>query len=218
MRARGAQVTDIVVLVVAANDGVMPQTIEAIRHAKDAKVPIIVAINKIDLPEANPDRVKQQLSEYDLVPEEWGGTTMYVEISALKRQGLDSLMESILLQAEVMELVAAKERRAEGKIIESKIDQGRGVVATVLVERGTLSVGDSFVGGIHNGKVRALFDDRGEKVDSVGPSMPVEILGFTGVPDSGDPFQVTQNERQARQIGGKRQELKKHEEAKNVKK
>jgi translation initiation factor IF-2 len=218
MRARGAQVTDIVVLVVAANDGVMPQTIEAIRHAKDAKVPIIVAINKIDLPEANPDRVKQQLSEYDLVPEEWGGTTMYVEISALKRQGLDSLMESILLQAEVMELVAAKERRAEGKIIESKIDQGRGVVATVLVERGTLSVGDSFVGGIHNGKVRALFNDRGDKVKSVGPSMPVEILGFTGVPDSGDPFQVTENERQARQIGVKRQELKKHEEAKNVKK
>jgi translation initiation factor IF-2 len=218
MRARGAQVTDIVVLVVAANDGVMPQTIEAIRHAKDAKVPIIVAINKVDLPEANPDRVKQQLSEYDLVPEEWGGSTMYVEISALKRQGLDNLLESILLQAEVMELVAVKDRRAEGKVIESKIDQGRGVVATVLVERGTLSVGDSFVGGIHNGKVRALFDDRGEKVDSVGPSMPVEILGFTGVPDSGDPFQVTQNERQARQIGGKRQELKKHEEAKNVKK
>ena len=149
MRARGAQITDIVVLVVAANDGVMPQTLEAINHAKAAKVPIIVAINKVDLPEANPDRVRQQLSDYGLVPEPWGGTTMYVEISALKRLGLEELLDAILLQAEVMELRASRKRRAEGKIIESKIDQGRGVVATVLfVQKGVLKVGDYFVGGV----------------------------------------------------------------------
>ncbi|WP_028973528.1 translation initiation factor IF-2 [Spirochaeta cellobiosiphila] len=218
MRARGAQITDIVVLVVAANDGVMPQTIEAINHAKEAKVPLIVAINKVDLPEANPDRVKQQLSEYELIPEEWGGSTMFVEISALKRLNIDGLLESILLQSEMMELKANPERSAEGHIIESKVDQGRGVVATVLIEKGKLKIGDSFVGGIHYGKVRAMFNDRGERVKEAGPSMPIEILGFTGIPNSGDPFQVANTEKFARQIGEKRQELKKVEDAKNVKK
>ena len=194
MRARGAQITDIVVLVVAANDGVMPQTIEAINHAKEAKVPIIVAINKVDLPEANPDRVRQQLSDYGLVPEPWGGSTMYVEISALKRLGLDELLDAILLQAEVMELTASRKRRAEGKVIESKIDQGRGVVASILVQKGVLKVGDYFVGGVFPGKVRAMFDDHGKPVKEAGPSMPVEVLGFNGIPGAGDPFQVTESE------------------------
>jgi translation initiation factor IF-2 len=218
MRARGAQITDIVVLVVAANDGVMPQTLEAINHAKEAKVPIIVAINKVDLPEANPDRVRQQLSDYGLVPEPWGGTTMYVEISALKRIGLDELLDAILLQAEVMELKASRKRRAEGKVIESKIDQGRGVVATVLVQKGVLKVGDYFVGGVFPGKVRAMFDDHGNSVKEAGPSMPVEVLGFDGIPGAGDPFQVTESERDSKDFSEKRQELKKQEEAKNVKK
>lgn len=218
MRARGAQITDIVVLVVAATDGVMPQTIEAVNHAKDANVPIIVAINKIDLADANPDRVKQQLSDYELMPEDWGGNTMFVEVSALKKEGIDNLLESILLQAEILELNAAYDRNAEGKVIESRIDPGRGTVATVLIERGTLSVGDSFVAGIYPGKVRAMFDDHGRKVTKATPSMPVEIIGFDGVPKAGDPFQVTDTEKQARQIGGKRQELKRVEEAQSVKK
>jgi translation initiation factor IF-2 len=218
MRARGAQVTDIVVLVVAANDGVMPQTVEAINHAKDAKVPIIVAINKVDLPEANPDRVRQQLSEYGLVPEAWGGQTIYCEISALKKIGLDQLLEAILLQAEVLELKASCKRRAEGRIIESKIDQGRGVVASVLVQKGILRVGDYFVGGVFPGKIRALFDDRGNSIKEATPSTPVEVLGFDGIPNSGDPFQVTASEREAKEFAEKRQELHKVEVARNVKK
>ncbi len=218
MRARGAQITDIVVRVVAANDGVMPQTVEAINHAKAADVPIIVAINKIDLVDANPDRVKQQLSDYGLMPEGWGGTTMFVEVSALKKEGIENLLESILLQSEILELNAAYDRNAEGKVIESRIDPGRGTVATVLIERGTLSVGDSFVAGIFAGKVRAMFNDRGRKVDSATPSMPVEIVGFDGVPDAGDPFQVTDTEKHARQVGSKRQELKRVEVAQSVKK
>ncbi len=218
MRARGAQITDIVILVVAANDGVMPQTREAIDHAKDAKVPIIVAINKVDLPEANVDRVKQQLSELDLIPDDWGGQTPMVEVSALQKLGIEDLLESVLLQAELLELKANFARRAEGKVIESRIDPGRGTVASVLIERGTLRIGDSFVAGIFPGKVRAMFDDRGNRVEEAGPSMPVEILGFDGVPDSGDPFQVTEDEKSARQVGAKRQELKRVEEAKNVKK
>ncbi len=218
MRSRGAQLTDIVVLIVAANDGVMPQTKEALDHAKDAGVPIIVAINKIDLPDANPDRVKQQLSEYELVPEDWGGKTQFVEISALKGEGIDNLLDVIGLEAEMLELKANYDCRAEGKIIESKVDQGRGVVSTVLVEKGTLRVGDSFVAGVYAGKIRALFNDRGEKVNEAPPSMPVEILGLNGVPSAGDPFQVTASDRKARQIADKRQELKKVEEARNVKK
>ncbi|WP_460056093.1 translation initiation factor IF-2 [Spirochaeta dissipatitropha] len=218
MRARGAQVTDIVILVVAANDGVMPQTREAIDHAKAAGVPIIVAINKIDLPEANPDRVKQQLSDLDLMPEEWGGSTLYAEISALKGEGIEALLDTVFLQAEVLELKANFTTNAEGHVIESKVDPGRGTVSTVLIERGTLSIGDSFVAGVFHGKVRAMFNDLGEKVKEATPSMPVEILGFTGIPNAGDPFHATDTEKFARQIGSKRQELRKVEEARNVKK
>lgn len=218
MRARGAQVTDIVVLVVAADDGVMPQTIEALNHAKEAKVPIIVAINKIDKPEANPDRVKTQLSELGLMPEDWGGQTMYVEISALKKQGIDKLIDAILLQAEILELKANYDCRAEGKVLESRIDHGRGVVSTVIVQRGTLKVGDSFVAGIWPGKVRALFNDRGERIEDATPSMPVEVLGFEGIPNAGDPLQVVEDEKTARAISMKRQELKRFEDAKNLKK
>jgi len=218
MRARGAQITDIVILVVAANDGVMPQTIEAINHAKEAKVPIVVAVNKIDLPESNIERVKQQLSEYGLMPEEWGGQTLFCEVSALKKQGISELLETIALQAEILELRANYDCAAEGKVIESRIDPGRGTVASVLIQRGTLHIGDSYVSGIFPGKVRAMFNDRGDRIESAPPSTPVEVLGFTGIPDAGDPFQVTETERVARQIGDKRQELKKVEEAKNVKK
>ncbi|MFW5683822.1 MAG: translation initiation factor IF-2 [Spirochaetota bacterium] len=218
MRARGAQVTDIVILVVAANDGVMPQTREAIDHARAAKVPIIVAVNKVDLPDANPDRVKQQLSDLDLMPEDWGGSTLFVEVSALKGTGIDDLLETILLQSELLELKANFKRDAEGTIIESRIDPGRGTVSTVLIQRGTLKIGDSFVAGVYPGKVRSMFNDRGERVTEAGPAMPVEILGFTGIPQAGDPFQVTENEKVARQVGDKRQELRKVEEARNVKK
>jgi len=218
MRARGAAVTDIVVLVVAADDGVMPQTIEAINHAKDAKVPIIVAINKIDKPEANPDKVKNRLSELDLMPEDWGGKTMYVEISALKKQGIDDLLEAILLQAEILELKANYDCNAEGKVIESKIDHGRGVVATIIVQRGILHEGDPYVAGIYAGHVRAIFNDRGERVPEASPSMPVEILGLDEMPNAGDPFQVTDSEKLARQISDKRRELKRFEVAQNLKK
>ena len=218
MRARGAKVTDIVVLVVAADDGVMPQTVEAINHAKDANVPIIVAVNKIDKPEANPDRVKTQLSELGLTPEEWGGQTQYVAISALKKEGIDDLLDAILLQAEILELKANYTCRAEGKVIESRIDHGRGVVCTVIVERGTLRVGDPFVGGIYSGHVKAIFNDRGVKIPEATPSTPVEIMGFEGMPNAGDPFQVTESERDARDISAKRQELKRFEDSKAVKK
>lgn len=207
MRARGAQVTDIVVLVVAANDGVMPQTREAIDHAKAAKVPIIVAINKCDLPEANTDRVMQQLSDLGLMPEEWGGTTLYCKISALKKQGIEDLLDTILLQAEMLELKANPNCRAQGKILESRIDQGRGTVATVIVEKGTLKQGDYYVAGIYSGRVRAMFDDKGKKIQKAGPSDPVEIIGLSNIPSAGDPFQVTEDEKQARSIAAKRQEL-----------
>ena len=218
MRARGAEVTDIVVLVVAADDGVMPQTIEALNHAKDAKVPIIVAINKIDKPEANPDKIKTRLSELGLTPEEWGGETIYVPISALQKQGIDDLLDAILLQAEVLELAANYECRAEGKVVESKIDHGRGIVATIIVQRGTLRTGDPYVAGVYSGRVRAIFNDKGEKIDEATPSMPVEILGLEGMPNAGDPFHVTESERIARQVSAKRQELKRFEDSRNVKK
>jgi translation initiation factor IF-2 len=218
MRARGAQVTDIVVLVVAADDGVMPQTIEALNHAKEADVPIIVAINKIDKPEANPDRVKSQLSDLGLMPEDWGGQTIFVQVSALKKEGIDKLIDAILLQAEILDLRANYNRSAEGKILESKIDHGRGIVATVIVENGSLRIGDSFVAGIWPGKVRALFSDKGEKLDEATPSMPIEVLGFEGIPNAGDPLQVVDDERTARGISNKRQELKRFEDAKNIKK
>ncbi len=218
MRARGAQITDIVVLVVAADDGVMPQTTEAINHAKDAKVPIIVAVNKIDKPDANPERVMTQLSELGLTPEAWGGETQYVNISALKREGIDDLLDAILIQAEMLELKAQYDCRAEGKVIESRIDQGRGVVATVVVERGTLHTGDPFVAGVYSGRVRAIFNDRGQKIKEASPSMPVEVLGIESMPNAGDPFQVTETEKDARAFAAKRQELKRFEDAKAVKK
>ena len=218
MRARGAQVTDIVVLVVAANDGVMPQTIEAIDHAKAAKVPIIVAVNKIDLHDANIDRVKQQLSDHGLMPEDWGGDTLFCELSALKNIGIDELLDTILLQAEMLELTANPNVRAEGKIIESRIDPGRGTVASIIIERGTLRIGDNFVAGIYPGKVRAMTDDHGQRILEAGPATPVEITGLSDIPGAGDPFQVTENDKQARQVGSKRQELERLGQAKNVKK
>lgn len=218
MRARGAQITDIVVLVVAADDGVMPQTLEAINHAKDAKVPIIVAVNKVDKPEANPERVKTQLSELGLTPEEWGGDTQYVHISALKKEGIDDLLDAILLQAEMLELKSPWDCRAEGKILESRVDQGRGVVATVVVQKGTLKQGDPYVAGIYSGRVRAMFDDKGKRIQEAGPSTPIEVLGMEEMPNAGDPFQVTESEKEARAISSKRQELKRFEAAKAVKK
>ena len=218
MRARGAQLTDIVILVVAANDGVMPQTREAIDHAKAANVPIVVAINKIDLPEAKPERVMQQLSDLGLMPEEWGGQTLFCQISALKKIGIEELLDTVLLQAEMLELKAAVNCRAEGKVLESRVDQGRGIVATVLIERGTLRQGDYYVAGIYAGRVRAMFDDTGEKIEEAGPSTPVEIIGLSDIPGAGDPFQVTEDERQARQVGAKRQELERLGESRNVKK
>ena len=218
MRARGAQITDIVVLVVAADDGVMPQTLEAINHAKDAKVPIIVAVNKCDKPDAKPENVMTQLANLDLTPEEWGGETQFVNISALKHQGIDELLDAILIQAEVLELKAQYDCRAEGKVIESRTDQGRGVVASIVIERGTLHVGDPLVAGIYSGRVRAIFDDHGNKVQEAGPSMPVEVLGLENMPNAGDPIQVTESEKDARAFAAKRQELKRFEAAKAVKK
>jgi translation initiation factor IF-2 len=218
MRARGAQVTDLVVLVVSAVDGVMPQTIEAINHAKDAKVPIIVAVNKMDLPDANLELVKRQLGELGLTPEDWGGTTLYNPVSALKKTGIDELLDSILLQAEMLDLKANPHTRATGIVLESRVDLGRGIVGTVIVQRGTLRVGDSFVAGIWPGKVRALYNDKGQKIAEAPPAMPVEVVGFDSIPNAGDPFQATDTERTARVIGTKRQELRRMEEAKEVKK
>ena len=216
MRARGAELTDIVVLVVAADDGLMPQTIEAINHAKAANVPIIVAINKIDLPEANPDRVRQQLSGHELISEEWGGSTLFNEISALNGIGIEELLDNILLQSELMELKANYQARAVGRVVESAVDLGRGIVATVMIQKGTLRTGDSFVGGVFPGKVRAMFTDRGERISEASPAQPIQIVGLAGLPEAGDPFQATENEKTARQVGSKRQELKKAEEAQNV--
>ncbi len=200
MRARGAKVTDIVVLVVAADDGVMPQTIEAIRHAKAARAPIIVAINKIDKPEANPQRVMQELLQYDVQVEAFGGDTLAVEVSATKNINLDKLLEAIALQAELLDLVADPDRSAEGTVIEARLDRGRGPVATVLVQRGTLRVGALVVAGSHWGRVRALIDDKGETVDQATPSTPVEVLGFSGAPEAGDRVAVVETEARAREI------------------
>jgi translation initiation factor IF-2 len=200
LRARGAKVTDIVVLVVAADDGVMPQTIEAIDHAKAANVPIVVAINKIDKPEINLQRVRQELAEHQVVSEEWGGQNIFVEVSAKKRIGIEHLLEMILLQADIMDLKANPAKRAKGTIIEAKLDRGRGPVATVLIMSGALNVGDAFVAGSASGKVRALIDDTGRKISFAGPSTPVEVIGFSEVPASGDPFVSVEDERKARQI------------------
>ncbi|MCL1510850.1 translation initiation factor IF-2 [Parasaccharibacter sp. TMW 2.1884] len=205
MRARGASVTDIVVLVVAADDGVMPQTIEAIKHAKAANAPIIVAINKMDKPGANPDRVRNELLNHEIVVESMGGDTQEVEVSALKRDGLDRLLEAILLQAEILDLKANPNRIAEGAVIESRLDRGRGSVATVLVQKGTLNRTDIVVAGAHWGRVRALLDDHGKQIKKAGPSVPVEILGMSGVPDAGAPFVVVDSENRAREISEFRQ-------------
>ncbi|WP_408873918.1 translation initiation factor IF-2 [Gluconobacter roseus] len=213
MRARGASVTDIVVLVVAADDGVMPQTIEAIKHAKAANAPIIVAINKIDKPGANPNRVRQELLSHEIVVEEMGGDTQDVEVSALKRTGLDKLEECILLQAELLDLKANPDRVAEGVVIESRLDRGRGPVAAVLVQKGTLRRGDIVVAGAEWGRIRALLDDRGRQVKEAGPSLPVEILGLTGVPGAGEPFVVVENDARAREISEFRQRKIKEKEA-----
>jgi len=213
MRARGAKVTDIVVLVVAADDGVMPQTIEAIRHAKAAKAPIIVAINKIDKPEANSQRVMQELLQHDVQVEAFGGDTLAVEVSATKQINLDKLLEAIALQAELLDLVADPERSAEGTVIEARLDRGRGPVATVLVQRGTLRVGAIVVAGSHWGRVRALINDKGETVESAGPSMPVEVLGFSGAPEAGDRVAVVETEARAREIAEYRERQKREKAA-----
>ena len=213
MRARGAKVTDIVVLVVAADDGVMPQTIEAIRHAKAAKAPIIVAVNKIDKPEANPQRVMQELLQHDVQVEAFGGDTLAVEVSATKQTNLDKLLEAIALQAELLDLVADPERSAEGTVIEARLDRGRGPVATILVQRGTLRVGALVVAGSHWGRVRALLNDKGETVESAGPSMPVEVLGFSGAPEAGDRVAVVETEARAREIAEYRERQRREKAA-----
>jgi translation initiation factor IF-2 len=208
MRARGASVTDIVILVVAADDGVMPQTIEAIRHAQAAKVPIVVAINKIDRPEADPTRVKNELLSYDVVTEEFGGDVQAVEVSAKERTGLATLIEAVQLQAELLDLKANPDREAQGTIIEARLDRGRGVVATALVQKGTLRVGDTVVCGTTSGRIRALVDDRGQNVTEAGPSVPVEILGLDGVPSAGDLLSATDDADRAREIAEYRQRKK----------
>lgn len=205
MRARGAKATDIVVLVVAADDGVMPQTIEAINHAKAAGVPIIVAVNKVDLPQADTARVKQELTKYGLVSEEWGGDTIFVEVSAKKRTGIKELLEMLLLQSEVLELKAHPESAAKGVVVEAKLDKGRGPVSTVLIQNGTLKVGDAIVTGIHYGRIRAMINDWGKRVESAGPSMPIEILGLSGVPIAGDTFVAVKDEATAKQIASIRE-------------
>lgn len=210
MRARGAQVTDIAILVVAADDGVMPQTVEAIHHAKDADVPIIVAVNKIDKPGANPANVKNELMEHGLVPEEYGGDTIMVEVSAKKNIGINDLLEMVLLVAEMKELKANPKREARGVIIEAQLDKGRGPVATVLVQSGTLRIGDSIVAGTTYGKVRAMLNDRGENVKKAGPSVPVEVLGLNDVPAAGDELAAL-DEKQARTIAEKRMEKQRNE-------
>lgn len=216
MRARGAKVTDIVILVVAADDGVMPQTKEAINHAKAAGVPIIVAINKVDKPEAKPERVKQELTEHGLLASDWGGDTTMVEVSAKKRMNLEELLEMVLLQADLMELTANPDKSAKGTIVEGKLDKGRGPVATVLVQEGTLRPGDYCVVGIHSGRVRAMQNDRGARITAAGPSTPVELVGLSGVPDAGDIFVAMKDEKQAKEIATLRQikqrerELAKH--------
>jgi translation initiation factor IF-2 len=205
MRARGAKATDVVVLVVAADDGVMPQTIEAIQHARAAEVPIVVAVNKIDKRDADPDRVRQELSKQEVIPEEWGGNTMFVNVSAHSGQGIDGLLEAILLQAEVLELQAPEDGLASGLIIEASIEKGRGAVATVLIKKGTLKLGDPIIAGAEFGRVRAMFDEKGEAVTEAKPSMPVLVLGFSGAPHAGDEILAVESERKAREVALYRQ-------------
>jgi translation initiation factor IF-2 len=211
MRARGAQITDIVILVVAADDGIMPQTKEAINHCKAANVPMIVAVNKIDRPGANPDKVKQELTEFGLVSEDWGGDTIVVPVSAHTKEGIDSLLEMILITAEMQELKGNSARNAKGTVIEAKLDKGRGPVATLLVQNGTLHVGDSILVGTTYGRIRAMFDDKGKKIKAAGPSIPVEILGLSEVPAAGDKFNVTKDEKTARDMADKRKQKERNE-------
>lgn len=217
MRARGAKVTDIVILIVAADDGVMPQTVESINHAKAAGVPIVVAVNKIDKPGANPDRVRQELTEYGVIPEEWGGQNMFVNISAKQKIGIDDLLETVLLQADVLELKANPDTFASGNVLEAKLDKGRGSVATVLVTRGTLHVGDTLVAGLTYGRVRAMLDPKGRAVTEAGPSDAVEILGLQSVPNAGDEFRVFEDEREARALADERSLKARIEERSRVK-
>jgi translation initiation factor IF-2 len=212
MRQRGAQVTDLVVLVVAADDGVMPQTIESIKAAKSANVTILVAINKVDKPGATPERVMQQLTEYELVAEQWGGTTIMLPVSARTKQGIPELLEYIALQAEVLELKSNPEKLAAGHVVEAKLEKGRGPVATVLVQEGTLRVGDALVTGVHYGRVRALMNERGEQVDDVGPGYPVEVMGLSGVPTAGDDFNVVEDENSAKEVAEHREERQRRKE------
>jgi len=212
MRARGAQVTDIVVLVVAADDGVMPQTTEAINHSRAAEVPIIVAINKIDKQNAEPEKVKRELAEIGLTPEDWGGDTIYVNVSAKEAEGIDELLEMILLQAEVLEFKANPDKLASGHVVEAKIDSGRGAVATVLVREGTLHTGDPVVCGMHYGRIRAMLDDQGHQLESAGPSIPVEIVGLSGVPMAGDEFLALKDEKNAKQVSEHRQQKQRSKE------
>ncbi|HQU61948.1 MAG TPA: translation initiation factor IF-2, partial [Nitrosomonas sp.] len=200
MRARGTKITDIVILVVAADDGVMPQTVEAVHHAKAAKIPIIVAVNKIDKPDANVEKIKQELVVHEVVPEDWGGDTMFIEVSAKTGQGIDALLEAILLQAEVLELKAPKETSAKGVVIESRLDKGRGPVATILIQSGTLKQGDVLLAGAVYGKVRAMSDENGRKIKRAGTSIPVEIQGLAEVPEAGENVMVLDDERKAREI------------------
>ncbi|WP_114457031.1 MULTISPECIES: translation initiation factor IF-2 [unclassified Halanaerobium] len=212
MRARGAQITDIAILVVAADDGVMPQTVEAINHAKAAGIPIIIAVNKIDKPNAQPERVKQELTEYGLVVEEWGGDTICVEVSALQEENIDELLEMVLLVAEMEELKANPHRPAEGVVIEAELDKGRGAVATVLIKNGTLHIGDALLTGSTYGRVRAMFNERGENIEEAGPAEAVEVLGYNDVPQAGDFVQVLEDEKQARSIADQRQNDKRQKE------
>lgn len=211
MRARGATVTDIAILVVAADDGVMPQTVEAINHAKAAGVPIIVAVNKIDKPEAKPERIKQQLSEYNLIPEDWGGDTVFVNVSARSGEGIEHLLEMLLLVAELEELKANPKANATGVIIEAKLDKGRGPVATVIIQRGTLKIGDGIVAGTASGRVRALFDYRGKRIKAAGPSKPVEVLGLSEVPEAGEILKASEDEKDAKAIADKNRQKQREE-------
>ncbi|MHB1686507.1 MAG: translation initiation factor IF-2 [Ignavibacteriaceae bacterium] len=216
MRARGAQLTDIVVLVVASDDAVMPQTVEAINHAQAANVPIVIAINKIDKPGSNPEKIKQQLAERNILVEEWGGKYQCVELSAKNGLKVDLLLEKILLEAEVLDLKANPDRLARGVVVESQLDKGRGITGTILVQKGTLRIGDPFVAGIYQGKVRAMFDERGNKIVEAPPSTPVLVLGFEGAPQAGDTFVVVESEKMAREVGLKRQQLKREQDQKQV--
>ena len=216
MRARGARVTDLVILVVAADDSVMPQTVEAIDHAKAANVPIVVAINKIDLPTADVERIKRELGERGVLLEDWGGQVPCAEVSATTGAGIDKLLELVVLEADLQELKATPERRARGTIIEAKLDKGRGPVATVLVQEGSLRVGDPFISGVHGGRVRALLDEHSARTDLAGPSMPIQVLGLSGVPQAGDTFSVTATEREARDIVQKRQQMKREQDSRGA--